>query len=216
MAATALKTAHTHTGLSPWCTIRACLTLLAILPFADGESTRNIILVTADGLRWQEVFHGIDPLLGHEKSAGMDKAEDRRKYERPTEQQRREALMPFFWTQIAPKAAVFSNVKVTNGIRVSYPGYSEILTGRSEDRLIHNNVAIRNPNETVLEFLWQKLRLSKQQVALFARENFPPDRGAHRRLHCNQRRLSGHRFSGRQPASCGVELNAISPAHAVG
>src|SRR5271170_591221 len=30
---------------------------------ADPPRTRNIILVTADGLRWQEIFHGIDPLL---------------------------------------------------------------------------------------------------------------------------------------------------------
>jgi hypothetical protein len=129
----------------------------------DAQSTRNIILVTADGLRWQEVFHGLDPMLAHEKTAGMENAEDRRK-----KYQTREALMPFFWTKLATKGAVFSDVKVTNGIRVSYPGYSEILTGRSADDLIHSNRAIQNPNETVLEFLKRRLALKKEQVAVFA------------------------------------------------
>jgi Sulfatase len=147
---------------------------LALLPAftllaQDGPSTRNLILVTADGLRWQEVFQGIDPLLARERSAGMERAGDRlAKYERPSERERREALMPFFWTKLAPRGMVFRDVRVTNGIRASYPGYSEILTGRSEDRLIHSNLPIQNPNETVLEFLKRKLALDRKQVALFA------------------------------------------------
>ncbi len=146
----------------------ATLLALAASIVCAGD-TRNIVLVTADGLRWQEVFHGIDPLLAREKSAGMDKAEDRRKkYERPTERERREALMPFFWTKLAPRAAVFSDVKVTNRYRVSYPGYSEILTGHSSDDAIHGNQPIRNPNETVLEFLKRELKLARESVALFA------------------------------------------------
>src|ERR1700677_1396433 len=36
--------------------------------------TRNIVLVTADGLRRQDLFHGIDPLLAREKSVSMDPA----------------------------------------------------------------------------------------------------------------------------------------------
>jgi hypothetical protein len=147
--------------------ILVILTLGCFLSWA--APVQNVILITADGLRWQDVFHGIDPLLARERSARMDKAQDRReKYERATEKERREALMPFFWTKFAPQAAVFSDVRVTNGIRVSYPGYSEILTGRSEDRLIHSNFAIRNPNSTVLEFLKSSLHLSKQEVGLFA------------------------------------------------
>lgn len=143
--------------------------LVAVATHLFAGQTRDVIVVTADGLRWQEVFQGIDPLLEREKSAGMANGEDRRKkYDRSTERERREALMPFFWTKLAPHAAVFSNVRVTNGIRVSYPGYSEILTGRSEDRLIHSNQPIRNPNPTVLEFLKNRLKLSKDRVALFA------------------------------------------------
>jgi hypothetical protein len=148
--------------------MRLALFLALLAPVFAGD-TRNIILVTADGLRWQEVFHGIDPLLAHEKSAGMEHAEERRKkYERATEPERRAALMPFFWTKLAPRAAVFSDVHVTNRFRVSYPGYSEILTGRSNDDVIHGNEPIRNPNETVLEFLKRQLKLAPEKIALSA------------------------------------------------
>ena len=148
---------------------RFALAFAAVSTLLFAGDTHNIILVTADGLRWQEVFHGIDPLLASEKATHMDKADARRtKYSRETERASREALMPFFWKQLAPQGAVIGNVKVTNAYRVSYPGYSEILTGRAEDALIRNNDPIRNPNETVLEFLQRKLGLKKEQVALFA------------------------------------------------
>jgi hypothetical protein len=58
--------------------------------------------------------------------------------------------------------------KVTNQYRVSYPGYSEILTGRTQDDVIKGNDPIRNPTRTMLEFLRLKLGLPKEQVALFA------------------------------------------------
>jgi hypothetical protein len=148
--------------------MRLTLILALLAPLFAGD-TRHIILVTADGLRWQEVFHGIDPLLAHEKSAGMEHAEERRKkYQRATEPERRAALMPFFWTKLVPRAAVFSDVHVTNRFRVSYPGYSEILTGRSNDDVIRGNEPIRNPNETVLEFLKRELKLDREKIALFA------------------------------------------------
>jgi hypothetical protein len=141
----------------------------AVIFAADASRTHNIILVTADGLRWQDLFHGVDPLLAKEKSAHMDQADDRRKrWARATERESREALMPFFWKHLAPQGVVLPDVKVTNAYRVSYPGYSEILTSRTEDPIIRNNDPIRNPNPTVLEFLKQKLGLTKQQVALFA------------------------------------------------
>ena len=67
--------------------------------------------------------------------------------------------MPFFWGRLASRGVVLGNVnknssvKVTNGLRVSYPGYSEILTGRSQDEVIRGNDKIQNPTQTVLEFV---------------------------------------------------------------
>lgn len=147
--------------------------LLCLTGSAAPLKTRNVILVTADGLRWQDLFGGLDPLLKDEKSAGMDKAAAvKSRFWRALPDERRRALLPFFWT-LAGKGVVLGNVKkgssvrVTNGFRVSYPGYSEILTGRAQDALIHGNDAVRNPSTTVLEFLRRKLALDAAHVALF-------------------------------------------------
>lgn len=150
------------------------LLLATALVGATPPETKNVIIVTADGLRRQEIFGGIDPVLMNEKDAGMADARAlRKKLWRETPQQRRAALMPFFWSTLVPKGVLLGNlakkssVKVTNAYRVSYPGYSEILTGRSQDGTIRGNDAIQNPTKTVLEFLRAKLSLSRGQVALF-------------------------------------------------
>jgi len=145
----------------------AFLILVPSLLLPADLRTRNVILVTADGLRWQDLFHGIDPLLGREKSASMDPsskdADERRK-----RFDNRIALAPFFWLNLAKNGVVLNNVNVTNAYRVSYPGYSEILTGRASDDTITGNIDIQQPNETVLEFLKRKLSLPKESVALFS------------------------------------------------
>jgi hypothetical protein len=151
------------------------LALLSLICFTSAaRNTRNVILVTADGMRWQELFTGIDPLLKDAKSAGMEEAKPlAAKLWRETAEERREGLMPYFWSTLAPQGVVLGNVKkgssvrVTNSLRVSYPGYAEILTGRAQDAAIHGNDAVRNPTPTVLELLRHKLGLEQPQVALF-------------------------------------------------
>jgi hypothetical protein len=149
--------------------------LLCQICFAAPRETRNIILITADGLRWQDLFGGMDPVLKDQKSAGMEHAaEQKARLWRDTPEARREALAPFFWKTLAPRGVVLGNVgkgssvRVTNSFRVSYPGYAEILTGRAQDAAIRGNDAVRNPSPTVLEFLRHKLELDSSQVALFA------------------------------------------------
>jgi hypothetical protein len=61
-----------------------------------------------------------------------------------------------------------NSVRVANAYRVSYPGYSEILTGRAQDAVIQGNKPIQNPTETILEFLRRKWELRPGQAALFA------------------------------------------------
>jgi hypothetical protein len=47
---------------------RFALVLLTLAGFASAQtSTKNIILITADGLRWQDLFGGIDGMLMQEK-----------------------------------------------------------------------------------------------------------------------------------------------------
>src|SRR5207302_7727132 len=57
---------------------------------------------------------------------------------------------------------------LVNQHRCSYPGYSEILTGRADDAVITGNNVGRNPHPTVLERLRAQLGVAPAQVAVFA------------------------------------------------
>lgn len=137
-----------------------------IVALADGagasRETQNVILITLDGLRWQEVFGGADEALMNKENGGVEDVDAlKRAFWRDTPEARRAALMPFFWGVIAPQGQVFGNAhkgsaaKVTNGKNFSYPGYSEILCGFPDPR-IDSNAKRPNPNVTVLEWLNQK------------------------------------------------------------
>jgi hypothetical protein len=131
----------------------------------DGRTalrTRNVVLVTADGLRWQEVFRGADPALLDGTSGGVADAEAvRRAFWRDTPEARREALLPFVWGVIARRGQLYGNAdkgspaRATNGKNFSYPGYNELLTGAPDPR-IDSNDKRPNPNATVLEWLHGK------------------------------------------------------------
>ncbi len=145
---------------------------LPLAAAAQSNAARNLILFTSDGLRRQDVFGGIDPELMGEKAAGMGEARHLRdRYWRESPDERRMALMPEFWGKLAPLAALSDDVAVTNAYKVSYPGYSEIMTGRTRDDVIRGNDPKQNPSETVFEFLRRKWSLSREQVAVFASWN---------------------------------------------
>src|SRR3954453_376888 len=98
--------------------------------------TKKVIFVMTDGLRWQEVFQGVDPALLNKDSGGVRDIEAMRKtYWRETAEERRAALMPFLWSEVVAKGQIYGNreagsaASVTNGKNFSYPGYNETLTG---------------------------------------------------------------------------------------
>lgn len=144
----------------------------------ESRLTGNVVLVTLDGARWQEVFTGLDEaLLRATAPKGTDATATPifRDFGGATPAERREKLMPFLWRTltashgfIAGDRAVNSRVSVTNGHRFSYPGYSEILTGQAHDDAIRSNDPIRNPFPSVLQFIKRKHQLSAAQVATFA------------------------------------------------
>jgi hypothetical protein len=125
---------------------------------AASPPARNVVLVTTDGLRWQEVFAGADERLIN-KENGVDEPEEvRRAFWRDTPEARRQALLPFLWTVVAREGQLYGNrargssARVTNGLNFSYPGYNELLTGAADPR-IDSNDKRPNPNVTVLEWL---------------------------------------------------------------
>lgn len=145
------------------------LTLLVLLVLttlaATGVAARqaphaaNVLVVTLDGMRWQEVFGGLaSELLTKEAGGVTDAAAVEQQFGGATPAERRERLMPFLWGTVARQGQVFgdpssdSPARVTNGLRFSYPGYNELLTG-SPDPRISSNDRVLNPNVTVLEWL---------------------------------------------------------------
>jgi phosphopentomutase/2,3-bisphosphoglycerate-independent phosphoglycerate mutase family metalloenzyme len=149
-----------------------------VTPSAQARRTENVVLVTIDGARWQEIFAGLDETLL--KAVGRDRTDITtlpayREFGAATPAGRRERLMPFLWRAlavddgfIAGDRTAGSRVAVTNGHWFSYPGYSEILTGQAHDDVISSNDPIRNPFPSVLQFARRKLQLPPAKVATFA------------------------------------------------
>jgi hypothetical protein len=147
---------------------------LNLLPGAQAAplKTQNVFLIISDGFRWQEVFNGAEADLMTKENGGVrDTNALRLAFWRATPQERREALLPFFWTEIARRGQLFGNqekgssVTVTNGKRFSYPGYNEILTGAPDPRVDSND---KKPNANVTVFEWLNGRPGlRNRVAVF-------------------------------------------------
>ena len=132
-----------------------------VLGSFSARGAENVLLVTIDGLRWQEVFRGAeDALLNKEHGGVPDNQLEalRRDFGGDSADARRRKLMPFFWEVVVPRGQAFGNrdlgspASVRNPQWFSYPGYNELLTGRV-DPLITSNAPIPNRNVTVLEWL---------------------------------------------------------------
>src|SRR5271169_6540413 len=92
----------------------ACLvaaSLAAPGPAASETKTRAVVLIVSDGLRWQEVFTGADPLLLNSKNGGIwTSAEDlKRAYWRDDVAERRAVLFPFLWGVVAKQGQLYGN-----------------------------------------------------------------------------------------------------------
>ena len=85
------------------------LTLCAAWHQPSGGSF-NVLIVTMDGMRWEEVFGGLAPELMTKEAGGVADAKDiERRFAAPTPAARRERLMPFFWSVIARQGQVFGD-----------------------------------------------------------------------------------------------------------
>lgn len=138
---------------------------------AQDYKTNNIVIVTIDGLRWQEVFRGADSALIKSKYTD-DKVAVEKQFWAKDAGERRQMLFPFLWSTVVRKGQLYGNRdagshdEVANRFFFSYPGYSELFTGYVDPRMNTNN-AVSNPNTNVLEFLNQQKGL-QNKVAVFA------------------------------------------------
>jgi hypothetical protein len=145
-------------------------------PVSAADPGARVVLVTIDGVRWQEVFRGADPamLTAAQRApssplAALAKADPH---------DARRALLPFVWDTLAKQGQIFGNldkgsaVRVSNPHRVSYPGYHELLTGVARLSIVDNR-RLPNPDVTVLEWLHRRPGFAGSVAAYAAWDRFP-------------------------------------------
>jgi len=146
---------------------------------AQESDNTKVILITLDGLRWQELFSGADPLLVTNTEYVHDTTALKETFWKDSPKKRREALMPFLWTEVSKMGQIHGNrnlgskVDLTNKMWFSYPGYNEILTGKADDARIDSNDKIPNPNETILEIANNDARYKGKVAAFGSWDVFP-------------------------------------------
>lgn len=159
---------------------KACVTffLSCILCVCSAQQTENIIIITTDGFRWQEVFNGMDSAIASNPDFNQgDSAFLYEKYWSPDATERRKKLLPFLWSTVATQGQLYGNrllgnkVDNANPYWFSYPGYSEIMTGYA-DTAINANSYPPNPHVTVLEFFNRQPKLRGKVAAFGAWEAF--------------------------------------------
>lgn len=145
--------------------------LITVSGFAQ-QKTKNLVIVTTDGYRWQELFRGADSAkLFPKRLFGMDSVLKIHQYWGKDRAERRKKLMPFFWSYLVRHGQIYGNrdlgnkANVTNPFWVSYAGYNEIFTGYADPKV--TNGYGPNPNISLLEFI-NKLPGFKGKVAVFA------------------------------------------------
>lgn len=147
--------------------VLAALAALASPTFAQ-EPPKSVVLVTIDGLRWEDLFRGADPSLVRDDETRV------RYIDVPN---RAQALAPFLLS-FAQTGALIGNrdagscARVANDFWFSYPGYAEMLAGRPNPR-VRYNAAIPNDDVTVLERLLRRPEFAGQ-VRVFAEWNAVP------------------------------------------
>ena len=146
--------------------------LLFSLTTTFAQTAENIIIITTDGLRWQEVFAGMDSAIANDEKFNQgDSAGIYKKFWAPDAGERRKKVMPFLWSTIQSHGQVYGNRDLDNKVDnanpywFSYPGYNEIFTGYP-DTAINSNSYPPNPHTTLLEFL-NKQPKYRNNVAAF-------------------------------------------------
>ena len=158
--------------------IFAALFLATVTTVSAQQKIENVIIITTDGMRWQDVFNGMDPeIAGNKKYNQGDSSYLFKTYYDADPEKRRVKLMPFLWTEILSKGQIYGNRKYGNNVNnanpywFSYPGYNEIMTGYP-DTAVNSNEYKANPHVTVLEYLNSQPEFKGRVVAFGAWDAF--------------------------------------------
>jgi len=152
--------------------------LLSGQSFSQKTKTENLIIVTLDGMRWQEIFGGIDSQIVVNHKFTRDSANVTGLFGASERNERRKKLFPLLWETVAVQGQLYgdrlngSEVNNADRYKFSYPGYNEIFTGYP-DTNVNSNDKIKNPNTNVLEFLARQKGFNGQIAAFTSWDVFP-------------------------------------------
>lgn len=152
--------------------------LLISTTAAAQPPAKNVIVITIDGIRWQEIFKGADASLLRNNQYVKDTGLMAQQYWHEDVSERRRMLLPFFWSVIERKGQLLGNrdfdndVNVANLYKISYPGYSEMFTGYA-DKLFIPNLAVNNPRSNVLQWLNDQPAFTGKVAAFCSWRVFP-------------------------------------------
>lgn len=203
--------------------MRSVVLLLLGLICLSTEAKPKLVLVTIDGLRWQEVFRGGDPALVTHKNFVKQPEVLQQAFMPGNMQQNREALMPFFWHTLAKKGSIIGNrdegslMSVANPWYFSYPGYSEIFTG-VVDQSLNSNAKVNNPQTSFLEWLNNKPEYGHKLAAFGSWDVFPYIFNRQRsQLHINAgfESAGGYELSAEMQQLNQLQKDIPSPWHSV-
>lgn len=142
------------------------------------HNTENLVIVTLDGMRWQEVFKGVDSAIIINKKFTSDSGAVIKKFWSDDINERRKKLFPFLWGTIESQGVLLGNrtkgstVSNANPYWFSYPGYNEIFTGYP-DTAVNSNDKIENKNINALEFINQQKGYAGKVAAFATWDVFP-------------------------------------------
>ncbi len=151
---------------------------LSLAQSFNVSAADNVVLITLDGLRWQEVFSGIERrlALSEDYSGLSDKLMD--EFWDDSADVRAQKLLPFLHDVVFKKGSYVGNrdqascAKVSNDWYFSYPGYSEILTGIVNPSL-SSNAKTPNPERSIFELLNAVPEFKGRSAAFASWDVFP-------------------------------------------
>jgi hypothetical protein len=152
--------------------------LAAVLALLVAQES-HVVVVTVDGVRWQDVFGGADDKFLDKKAGGvLDLVGTDGRFGGASREERRRKLMPFLWDVVAGEGRIWGNaskdsvVRVSNGLNFSYPGYAELLCGVVDPK-VDSNAKKPNANVTVLEWLGKRPGFQGRVAAFCSWDVFP-------------------------------------------
>jgi len=141
--------------------------------YAQTRRTENLLIIGWDGVRWQEIFTGVDSAIMNDRAFTKRSAALRKEFWDNDANVRRKKLLPFFWGTLSQQGQMYGNrtlgnkVDVSNRYHVTLPGFTETLIGFADSTVNGISPSIPEKNTNVLEFI-NNQPAYKGKVAVFA------------------------------------------------